>query len=217
MSGDSNNFLYILLLIVPIIIIVFFIIKKKKGGNDKDKKASGNKLKSKEEADEVWLTIKKHLRDTNEFGKEVIDSYVVKRPDPLNPKSPEMKKRKTELKKLKSTNIEKYKLEKAKLKIEKRKKPAELYVVLFTTKNPKTGNIDEQRGIECEVIYKKINKNNRQRTIVVNGEVNVAKEMKWIKPIKEKDDKQLAKQLKAEQKRKERAAKKQEKKNTKKA
>lgn len=204
------NLLYLLLLIIPIIIVVFFVIKKKKGGNDKDKNPSGNKLKSKEEADEVWLTIKKHLRDTNEFGKEVIDSYVVKRPDPMNPKSPEMKKRNAELKKLKATNPEKYKVEKAKLKIEKRKKPQELYVVLFTTKNPKTGHIDEQRGIECEVVYKKINKNNRQRTIIVNGEIDVSKEMKWIKPIKDKDDKQLAKQLKAEQKRRERAAKKQE-------
>ena len=207
----NNNLLFILLLIIPIIIVVFFVIKKKKGGGDKNKKASGNKLKSKEEADEVWLTIKKHLRDTNEFGKEVIDSYVIKRPDPLNPKSPEMKKRKALLKKLKATDPKKYKFEKEKLKIEKRKKPAELYVVLFTTKNAKSGHIDEQRGIECEVIYKKINKNNRQRTIIVNGEIDVVKEMKWIKPIKDKDDKQLAKQLKAEQKRKERIAKKQQK------
>ncbi len=212
---NNNNLLYILLLLIPIIIVVVFIIKKKKGGNDKNKNPSGNRLKSKEEADEVWLTIKKHLRDSNEFGKEIIDSYVVKRPDPFNPKNPEMKKRKKELEKLKTSNPKQYKLEKEKIKIEKRKKPPELYVVLFTTKNAKTGIIDPQRGIECEVIYKKINKNNRQRTIVVNREIDVAKEMKWIKPIKEKDDKQLAKQLKAEQKRKERIAKKQQEKKQK--
>ncbi|MBU3830677.1 MAG: DUF5385 domain-containing protein [Candidatus Ureaplasma intestinipullorum] len=217
--GNSNNLLLILLLVIPIIIVVFVIIKKKKGNNPNDKKPSGNKLKSKDEADEVWLTIKKHLRDTNEHGKEVIDSYVIKRPDPMNPKNPELKQRKAEIKKLKSVNHEKYKVEKEKLKIDQRKKPAELYVVLFTTKNPKTGQVDEQRGIECEVVYKKIDKNNRQRTIIVNGKVDLQKEMKWIKPIKDKDDKQLAKQLKVEQKRRERLAKKQQnkKKNTKKS
>lgn len=207
----DNNLLYILLLVIPIIIVVFVIVKKKKGNNSNDKKPSGNKLKSKDEADEVWLTIKKHLRDTNEHGKEVIDSYVVKRPDPMNPKNPELKRRKAKIKKLKSTNLEQYKVEKAKLRIEQRKKPQELYVVLFTTKNPKSGQVDKQRGIECEVVYKKIDKNNRQRTIIVNGEIDLQKEMKWIKPIKDKDDKQLAKQLKVEQRRRERLAKKQQK------
>ena len=198
----NNNLFFVLLLILPIGFIIFFIFKKKKG-NDSNSSKSGNRLKSKDEADEVWLTIKKHLRDTNEFGKEIIDSYVVKRLDITNPKNPDFKKQKEFLKNLKKTNLDQYKFEKEKWKIQKRKKPAELYVVLFTTKNPKTQIIDPQRGIECEVVYKKINKNNRQRTIVINGEVDVNKEMVWIKPIKEKDDKQLAKQLKQEQKKQE--------------
>lgn len=40
-----------------------------------------------------------------------------------------------------------------------------------------------------------------QRTIVINSLMDYEKEMEWIKPIKEKDDKELARQLRVEQRR----------------
>ena len=208
-SGGSSNLFYIFLIIIPIALVIFFVIKKKKGG-DKDKSSSGNRLKNKQESDEVWLTVKKFLRDKNEKGKEVVDSYVVKRPDPYNKSAMtkeqkvEYKQKQKEFKELKKTNPDEYKLQKARRAIQKRKKPAELYVVLFTTKDTKTGAIDEPRAIECEVVYKRINKNNRERTIVINKVLDYDEEMKWIKPIKAKDDKQYEKQLKRDQKRQER-------------
>lgn len=219
-GGGSSNLFYIFLIIIPIALVVFFIVKKKKGdGNGKN--SNGNRLKNKQESDEVWLTIKRYLRDKSEKGKEVVDSYVVKRPDPFN-KSAMTKEQKKEykakeraLKELKKTDPDKYKLEKARIAIQKRKKPPELYVVLFTTKDTKTGNIDNPRAIECEVIYKKISKNNRERTIVINKVLNYDEEMKWIQPIKAKDDKQYAKQLKREQKNEARLKAKREKKQQK--
>ncbi|GAA5414316.1 DUF5385 family protein [Ureaplasma ceti] len=201
---NSSNLFYIILIILPIALIIFFIIKKKKG-NSNDKSPNGNRLKNKQEADEVWLTIKRYLRDKSEKGKEVVDSYVVKRPDPFNvsamtkEQKQEWKQKQKEFKALKKTDPDQYKLEKARIAIQKRKKPAELYVVLFTTKNTKTGTIDNPRAIECEVTYKKINKNNRERIIVINKLLNYDEEMKWIQPIKAKDDKQWAKQLQREQ------------------
>lgn len=198
-GGSSNNLLYILLIIVPIGLIIFMFVKKKKGGGKGNNK-SNNKLKNKQEEDEVWLTIKRHLRETGEFGKEVIDSYVVKRPDPRL-KTKETKAKNKQLKELKKTDKNAYKNAKAIHKIQMHKKPKELYVVLFTTRNTKTLEVDEPRAIECEVVYKKINKNTNQRTILINQVLNYKKEMEWIKPIKAKDDKELAKQLRIEQRR----------------
>ena len=196
-GGSSNNFLYILLIIIPIGLVIFMFIKKKKGGGKGENK-SNNKLKNKQEEDEVWLTIKRHLRETGEFGKEVIDSYVVKRPDPRL-KTKETKLKNKELKELKKTDIVAYKNAKAIHKIQMHKKPKELYVVLFTTRNTKTLEVDDPRAIECEVIYKKINKNTNQRTILINQVLDYKKEMEWIQPIKAKDDKELARQLRIEQ------------------
>lgn len=200
----GNNLFYIFLIIIPIALIIFFIVKKKKGSSD-PRSPNGNKLKNKQEADEVWVTIKKYLREKSEKGKEVVDSYVVKRPDPYNTaamtkeQKAEFKQKEKEFRALKKTDPDAYKLEKARQAIQKRKKPAELYVVLFTTKNTKTNQLDDPRAIECEVTYKKVSKNNRERVIVINKLLNYDEEMKWIKPIKDKDDKQFQKQLQREQ------------------
>ncbi|MDE5651755.1 MAG: DUF5385 domain-containing protein, partial [Ureaplasma sp.] len=188
--------------IIPIAFIVFIVFKKKKNGNDKS--PNGNQLKNKQQRDEVWLTIKRYLRDNNEIGKEIIDSYVVKRPDPRSNKL-ENKKFKEEMKTLKNTNPEEYKNRKILKKIESRKKARELYVVLFSTRNTKTHEVDPPRAIECEVLYKRIDKKTNQRVIEIQDKVlDYKKEMEWIKPIKEKDDKELARQLKLNQKRMER-------------
>lgn len=200
--GGSNNLFFIILIIIPIAFIVFIVFKKKKGGTDKS--PNGNQLKNKQQRDEVWLTIKRYLRDNNEVGKEIIDSYVVKRPDPRSNKI-ENKKFKEEMQSLKTSNLEEYKNRKILKKIENRKKPRELYVVLFSTRNTKTHEVDPPRAIECEVLYKKVDKKTNQRVIEIQDKVlDYKKEMEWIKPIKEKDDKELARQLKLNQKRMER-------------
>lgn len=196
----NNSLLLLILIIIPIGLVVFMIYKKKnKGQKDKNTK-SNNQLKNKQEEDEVWLTIKRFLRESGETGKEVIDSYVVKRPDPRI-KTKQQKQLAKELKKLKKTDPEAYNAQKALQKIEKRKKPKELYVVLFTTRDTKTLNVDSPRALECEVVYKKVAKGSMQRTIVINSLMDYDKEMEWIKPIKQKDDKELARQLRVEQRR----------------
>lgn len=195
-----SDFLYILILIIPIGLVIWFIMRKKKNENNV------NKPKSKEEADEVWLTIKKYLRDKGETGKEVIDSYVVKRADPYDKATMTKQQRaearleEKELHQLKKTDPDAYAKEKARIAIEKRRKPAELYVVLFTTRDTKTLAVDEPRAIECEVKFKKINKKEKERNIVITKTLDYDQEMKWIKPIKDKDDAQFAKELKREQK-----------------
>ncbi len=200
--GSSNNLFFIILIIIPVAFIVFIVFKKKKGGNDKS--PNGNQLKNKQQRDEVWLTIKRYLRDNNEVGKEIIDSYVVKRPDPRSNKI-ENKKFKEEMQSLKTSNPEEYKNRKILKKIENRKKPRELYVVLFSTRNTKTHEVDPPRAIECEVLYKKVDKKTNRRVIEIQDKMlDYKKEMEWIKPIKEKDDKELARQLKLNQKRMER-------------
>lgn len=194
----QSNFLYILILIIPIVLVGWFILRKKKGDSN------ANKPKSKQEADEVWLTIKKYLRDSNEVGKEVIDSYVVKRADPYD-RSTMTKEQRAQAKiedrqlaNLKKTDPKAFSAEKAKIAIEKKRKPSEIYVVLFTTRNTKTLEVDKPRAIECEVKFKKITKKEKERNIVINKVLDYNEEMKWIKPIKDKDDAEHAKELKRE-------------------
>lgn len=199
--GSSNNLFFIILIILPIGLMIFMIYKKKnKGSGDKNNK-SHNQLKNKQQEDEVWLTIKRYLREKGEVGKEVVDSYVVKRPDP-RVKTKQQKKDDKQFKALKKTDPTAYNVEKDLRKIAKHKKPKELYVVLFTTKDTKTLRVDDPRALECEVVYKKVSsKGGLQRTILINGLMDYNKEMDWIKPIKEKDDKEFARQLRIQQRR----------------
>lgn len=199
-GGNSNLFL-VILIILPIGLIIFLVMKKKKGNG-------ANNQKVKEEKDEVWSTIKKFLKEENEKGKEIIDAFTLKRPNPFDKSSMtkaqkiEAKIKEKEIKKLKEQNIEEYKKQKLKISIERKRKPRELYVVLFTTRNAKTLEIDPPRIIECEIILKKIEKNKTERTIKVNGLMNYDEEMKWIKPIKDKEDAIHQKQLEKRERRK---------------
>ncbi len=199
MPGGSSSMLMLLIIIVPIGAVIYFVMKKKK--------SPALKTERTENEDEVWKTIKKYLKDSGEKGKEIIDSYVVKRPDPYN-KSQMSKAKKKETKiaekektKLKKSDPESYKVYKTELKADKKKKFPEQYVVLFTTRDTKTRVHDVPRAIECEVIYKKISKKDTQRKIVINGICDFENEMSWIKPIKAKDDEALEKQQKSDMKR----------------
>lgn len=72
---------------------------------------------------------------------------------------------------LKTSNPEEYKNRKILKKIENRKKPRELYVVLFSTRNTKTHEVDPPRAIECEVLYKKVDKKTNRRVIEIQDKM----------------------------------------------
>lgn len=85
-------------------------------------------------------------------------------------------------------------------------KKRDLYVLLFKTKNQKTNEILPTRAIEVEIVKTPLEKGNTQRRILVNQELDIDKEMAWIRPIKFADDQKqlqdLQKMQKLEQKQK---------------
>ncbi|MEF9985011.1 MAG: DUF5385 family protein [Malacoplasma sp.] len=227
----NSSFFSIILLIVPIVLIFLYIKKKKKGNSDE------GVFKKRRDGDEVWKTIKRFLKENNEIGKEVVESYVAKRPSLSNidkslPKD-EQKRIKLELKELeKKVKDEEKRIKKSGKKL-KQKKEKEIYVVLFVTRNAK--NIkknsnpsieelaienseiinDPPRAIECEVTTVKLNKKETKRDINVLREVPYEIEAKWILPIKEAEEQKLKKEV-GKKKEKKKPVKDKEKKNTKK-
>lgn len=206
-QGNNSNFLMILIIIIPIVLIVFYFIRKKRKQNGD----TGVNNQSKEDTNEVWRTIKKFLRNKQERGKEVIDSYAIKRPEPHNlaqmtkEQKVEYKIEARRIKNLKTADPQQYKIEMERIKKEKRLKPKDLYVVLFTTKNAKTLVVDEPRAIECEVKMVKISKKESRREIEIVRELNYQEELRWIQPIKSKDDEAYAKKVEAERKKQQKA------------
>lgn len=208
-GGSNSNFLTILIIIIPIILIIVFIVRKKRRQNGDGPSTGNNQNKS--DTNEVWTTIKKYLHQIDDKGKEVIDSYVVKRPEPHNTsqmtklQKQEYKEEIERIKALKTTDPNAYKQEMLRIKKEKRAKPKELYVVLFTTRNAKTKVVDEPRAFECEVKLVKINKKENRREIDIIKPLDYEHEMRWIKVIKDKDDQAYAKKLEADKKRQQKA------------
>lgn len=199
MGGSNNFFLFFLILIIPIGIFLFMKSKKKKN------ETSGNVLtgKRKKLESEAWVTVKKYLKDNNETGKEILELFVLKRPDENDTSqfTKELKqKRKLELKKKKEQEkIEKQKdpvAYKKKKKEEKRLRKPELWCLYFVTRNPKTKKVDNPRIIEAEVSYKKIGKKETERVIKINPDIDFKKDLEWIKPIKDREDQM---KLKAQQ------------------
>ncbi|WP_051675963.1 DUF5385 family protein [Ureaplasma canigenitalium] len=205
-QGSNSSLLTILIVIIPIAIIIWFIYKKRKKSQEANSPSNqGNKS----ETNEVWSTIKKHLKEIEDYGKEVIDSYVVRRADPHNTSQMTKEQRiayRDEMKKLKELKVSdpiEYKKAMEQIKKEKRAKPREIYVVLFTTRNAKTHIVDAPRAIECEVKMVQINKKEQRREINVLRKLNYDEEMVWIKPIKDKDDAAYEKKLAMDKKRQE--------------
>lgn len=198
-----------LLLVVIVGIAIFAWYKKRKANKEANPFLSSRKNK-----DEVWKTIKQFLKDNGEQGKELVDSYVCKRDhiDAIRPNgSDQYKKNKNyELKIRKWQRKELNQDLKARGK-KQLKAPAarDLFVVVFQTRDTKTGEKDNPRCFECEVINKKIDKKNYDRKIVIHHELDYDTEMEWIAPVRvaeaEKNaaiEKRMAKQ-KAAQKKKE--------------
>lgn len=169
--GGGNS---IWLLVILSIGVVGFIIYKKR----QDSKTNNSFLSSRKNKDEVWRTIKQYLKDNNEAGKEIVDSYVVKRRD-IDMFDPygSIYDRKN---KVIESRIRKWYYKQNKIA----KQTRELFVVVFTTRNVKTLEIDKPRAIEVEVINKKINKNEFDRKILINSLLDYDQEMEWIFPIR---------------------------------
>lgn len=173
-----------LLLLVIVGIAIYAWYKKRKANREANPFLSSRKNK-----DEVWKTIKQFLKDNNEQGKEIVDSYVCKRNhvDMVNPQGsdPYKKNKNFELK------IRKWQRKEAnkKLKAQGKKlleapKARDLFVVVFETRDTKTGKKDLPRCFECEVINTKISKKQYDRKIVINRQLDYDTEMEWIAPVR---------------------------------
>ena len=173
MFNFSNGSSMWLLILLSIGVIGFIIYKRWKDG-----KANSNFFSTRKNKDEVWRTIKQYLKDNNELGKEIVDSYVLKRRDidMFDPYGSIYDKKN----KIIETRIRKRYYKQHKIV----KQSHELFVVVFTTKNVKTLEIDKPRAIEVEVVNKKKNKNEYDRKILINSLLDFNQEMKWIFPIR---------------------------------
>lgn len=76
----------------------------------------------------------------------------------------------------------------------------ELYVLIFQTKDVQTRVVSQPRAIEVEIIKKIIDAKHTERKIIINQELDLAKEMAWINPIKDNDDKAAQKEAEKSQK-----------------
>ena len=176
------------LFILPIIAVALFMIFRKRKNSD-SQNILNNRANKK---DEVWRTIKSFLKSNNEYGKEIVSSFVAKRPCVFN-KSATKKKFYQEIKaSIRAQNMNR---KQARIFTKKMRKEQlrELYCILFITRDAKTKLIDHQRIIEAEVKYIFVKKNERKRDIKINGLVDFKKNFEWMKPLKEKEDKQLQK------------------------
>ncbi|MDE6645745.1 MAG: DUF5385 domain-containing protein [Malacoplasma sp.] len=198
--GDNNLLLILLIVLVPV--GIFFWWKKRKKNQ-----STGGVVQKRHEGNEVRDTIKKFLKSNGEIGKELVESYVVKRADPYVVNRALPKEEQEKQKKLIKERKEQEKQKKIECKKEgktyKKEKPRELYVVLFVTRNSKTGVEDKPRAIECEV--KNIKKGNSRKSpvekkIITLGERNYEEESKWILPIKLAEENKIKKEYARQQK-----------------
>lgn len=199
-SGNSSLLFILLLVLVPI--GFFWWWKKRKNGS-----SSSGSIQKRHEGDEVWKTLKDFLKSQNEKGKEIVESYVAKRPEPhvVNRalSKEEQKKQKLEIKEYQKQE----KIKKKQLKSEGKKytkeKPRELYVVLFVTKSSKTNVEDKPRAIECEVKNVRVSggkKGQTEKKIIILGERDYTTESKWILPIKTAEEDKIKKEYAKQQK-----------------
>lgn len=172
-----------ILLIGIIGFVIYYFFKKRKKG-----KETAHIVSNRRNKDEVWKSIKQFLKDNDEYGKEIIDSYVVKRNhvDYIDPNASKTEKlnKKAEIK-IRDFQKKQLRLQaKAQNKKYYPAKVQDLFVVTFITRDTKSHALDQPRSIECEVINQKVSKKEWDRKILINGELNYNEEMEWIAPIK---------------------------------
>lgn len=187
----GNNGLFgLLILVVPIILLVMFFSKRKKN-NEETNGFDGTPKKAKK--DEVWRTLKQYLIDNNERGKEIIYSFVAKRPNPMQEKKIRKAYKEETDNYIKSHNLTKKEIKKYK-KERIKEASREKYCIYFVTRDSKTRVKDKPRIIEAEVVQKLTNnkKEPTKRSIIINGLQNFDIEYKWIEPIKKREDDKIA-------------------------
>lgn len=196
--GGNLNFMWILL-IVGVVIAGFYFWKKKKNGS-----SGGTEIKKRHEGDEVWKAIKDFLKMNDEKGKEIVETYVAKRPNPdvINRtlSKEEQKKQKEEIKLRKQEEKKQEKEDRANGKKPKKNPPKELYVILFVTRSTKTKQDDPPRAIECEVKNIPKGRKETERKIIINGEKDYKVESEWILPIKKAEEDKIRKEYESQQK-----------------
>lgn len=188
--GNQSSLFSILILIIPIVAVIYFFSKRKKKNAANGFDGTPKKAKK----DEVWQTIKKFLAENNENGKEVVYSFVAKRPNPLQEKRIRKAFNAETEAYIRKNNLDKKAIKRYKAS---RTKEAnrELYCIYFVTKNPKTQEMDKPRIFEAEVIQKMTGdkKSPTRRVIVINGLKDFNTEFKWIEPLKRREDIRIAK------------------------
>ena len=206
------------LIIIAIIPIGFFLWWRNKKKKQNEPTPVRNKKTSSD--NEAWQTVKKYLKQNQEYGKEIISLFAVKKKN-LEELSKESKaykaqykqqkqQEKQELLELKKTDKNKYKELKRK---QRNKREPEIWLLVYTTKNPKTNVVDPERILQAEIVYEKVSKKVTDRRIVFSDQVDYEKEMKWIQPLKDKEEKQKQKQEKANEKKLRKQKQKQKKKD----
>lgn len=173
-----------ILILVIIGVAIYSVYKKKKNEREANPFLSNRKNK-----DEVWQTIKRFLKDSDGRGKELVDSYVIKRNhvDYIDPNTSELE-RKNKTYELKIRDWQRKQAKKdakvSGIKVPEPPKARDLFVVVFKTRDTKTHHEDPYRCFECEVVNTKISKKDYDRKIVIHNELNYDKEMEWIAPIR---------------------------------
>ena len=204
-GGSSPSGLIIIIVIIAVIACVGIPLMIKKRRSEQRKALISNRHNK----DEVWKTIKQYMKDKNQYGDEIVDSYVAKRNqlDYINPAWPGIIK--TQVKYTNKIRDLQYRQNKQQAikgqgKNKFRKPPMkDLYVVCFTTKSMKTGRLNPPQAIECEVVTRRIDRKNTDRKIVINGKLDYDKEMQWIAPLRTAESEKNAKMLEKQEKRQE--------------
>lgn len=181
------NSTMIILVVIIVVIIAIAIPTSMKKKREQSKKAM---ISAHHNKDEVWKSIKQYMKDTNQYGCEIIDSYVAKRNsiDYINPNLPKVSRDNIKY----ANKIREFQYQQAKKDAKSsnsnvrftRPPIKDIYVICFCIRNIKTKQINPPQAIECEVIIKKIDRKTQDRKIIINGKVNYDKEMEWIAPIR---------------------------------
>lgn len=170
--------LFIIVIIVVVIVVLFMFFKRRKNGG----KGPSNEVQKRHEGNEVWKAVKDFLKSKDEKGKEIVETYVAKRPSldyiDKNLSKEEQKQKKLEIKNRKQEEKRKKKEDRAIGKKPRNEPSKELYVILFVTRNAKTKVEDPPRAIECEVINNQVGRKQKDRKITINGEKDYEVESK---------------------------------------
>lgn len=175
---------YIMFIIIPIGIVWWMMSKRKK-----NKMRGAEDMAVPEKKDEVWRTIKQFVSEQGETGKEVVSSFVAKRPNPIAEK-----KLKKAWEAETQAHIVREKLDKQAAKAYKRERAREAsrerYCIWFVTRDAKTRVRDEPRIFEAEVKNRRVTgkRGETKREIVINGLQDFEKEFAWIEPIKKREE-----------------------------